>query len=107
METDKIFKEGMMNWNLGNPKEAGKNFEKVLSIDPNHEEALVRLGNVLGKIGKYQDAVTFYDRALKLDSKNSLALVNKGLCFHYLKHLIYHNLHIYIFYTTVNEQNKS
>ena len=54
METDKIFKEGMMSWNLGNPKEAGKNFEKVLSLDPNHEEALVRLGNVLGKIGKYQ-----------------------------------------------------
>ena len=61
METDKIFKEGMMNWNLGNPKEAGKNFEKVLSIDPNHEEALVRLGNVLGKIGKYQDAVILCD----------------------------------------------
>jgi len=85
METDKIFKEGMMNWNLGNPKEAGKNFEKVLSIDPNHEESLVRLGNVLGKIGKYQDAITFYDKALKLNSKNLLALVNKGLCFHYLK----------------------
>ena len=64
MKPEELFKTGMINWNLGNPKEAGKNFEKVLSLDPNHEEALVRLGNVLGKIGKYQDAVTFYDLSL-------------------------------------------
>ena len=33
MKTEELFKTGMINWNLGNPKEAGKNFEKVLSLD--------------------------------------------------------------------------
>jgi len=40
--------------NLGNPKEALSYFTKVLSLDPNHKKGLIKKGNVLGKIGKYQ-----------------------------------------------------
>ena len=81
MQTDDLFKSGMTSWNLGNPKEAGKIFDQVLALDPNHEEALVRQGNVLGRIGKYTEAITFYNRALKLDPKNTLALVTRAFRF--------------------------
>ena len=84
MQTDDLFKKGITSWNLGNLKEAGKIFEQILVIDPNHEQALLSMGNVLGRIGKFLQAVTLYDRVLKLNPKNILALLNKGLSLHYL-----------------------
>ena len=78
MQTDDLFKSGMTSWNLGNPKEAGKIFDQVLALDPNHEEALVRQGNVLGRIGKYAEAITFYNRALNLDPKKHTCTCKQG-----------------------------
>ena len=56
-----------------------------MSLDPNHKKSLIKKGNVLGKLGKYRQAITFYDNALKQDPNDLLALINKGLALHFLK----------------------
>ena len=59
-------------------------FEKVLEISPNHIDALTKKGNILGKLGKYDDAIIHYDRILEQENQNILALLNKGLAHHYI-----------------------
>ena len=82
---DELFDLGQRALNLGNPKEALGIFSQVLGLDPNHQKALVKKGNVLGKLGKYQQAIPFYDKALENDPNDLLALINKGLALHYLE----------------------
>lgn len=45
---------------------------------------MIRKGNILGKFARYDEAVSCYDKALRLDPGNILALINKGLALHYL-----------------------
>lgn len=82
---DELFDSALQSLNLGNPKEALKKFSKVLELEPNHQKALVKIGNVLGKLGKYQQAIPYYDKALQNDAGDLLALINKGLALHYLE----------------------
>ena len=82
---DELFDLGQRALNLGNPKEALGIFTQVLGIQPNHQKALIKKGNVLGKLGKYQQAIPFYDKALENDPNDLLALINKGLALHYLE----------------------
>ena len=82
---DELFDLGQRAVNLGNPKEALTIFSQVLNLEPNHQKALVKKGNVLGKLGKYQQAIPFYDKALEINENDLLALINKGLALHYMK----------------------
>lgn len=82
--TDDLFDLGQRAFNLGNPKEALEVFTQVLSLAPKHQKALVKKGNVLGKLGRYQEAIPYYDKALENDENDLLALINKGLALHYL-----------------------
>ena len=59
-------------------------FDQILQKNPHHLKSLVKKGNVLGKLGKYERAITFYDDALQIESNNVLALLNKGLALHYI-----------------------
>lgn len=79
-----LLKEGIIALNLGNPKKGKKYFEKILKIEPNNIEALLKLGNIFGKFGNYNDAISCYDRILLIEN-NPLALINKGLALHYLQ----------------------
>ena len=81
---NELFDLGQRALNLGNPKEALAIFTQVLNLEPDHKKALVKKGNVLGKLGKYQQAIPFYDKALQIDENDLLALINKGLALHYL-----------------------
>ena len=83
--TNELFDLGQRALNLGNPKEALGIFTQVLNLEPNHQKALVKKGNVLGKLGKYQQAIPFYNKALQIDENDLLALINKGLALHYLQ----------------------
>src|SRR5438309_2188247 len=57
----------------------------VLSVEPEHMNALVYKGNALGKLGKYGESITCYDKVLKNNPNHQMALINKGLALHYLK----------------------
>ena len=47
-----LLKQGQRDLNLGNPKDAMISFEKILEMQTNHIDALIKKGNILGKIGK-------------------------------------------------------
>lgn len=50
-------------------KEALECFNKILEIDPNDAAALHNKGIVLDKMGKHQEALKYYDKALELDPR--------------------------------------
>ena len=87
MERDisKLLDEGQTLLNLGNPKEAGIVYDKILSQEPNNIEALLKKGHILGKLARYQQAIIHYDKVLSQDNQNLLAWVNKGLAHHFEK----------------------
>ena len=60
---DELYKAGQRCLNLGNPKEALTYFDRILRIDSSHTQALVKKGNILGKLGKYKELVAIYDGA--------------------------------------------
>lgn len=80
-----LYNMGLTSLNLGNPKEALSYFSRVLKLEPDNKKALVKKGNVLGKLGKYSQAVSFYDKALAQEPDDFLALINKGLALHFLE----------------------
>jgi tetratricopeptide (TPR) repeat protein len=59
--------------------------DKTLELQPAHINALIKKGNILGKFGKYSDAINCYDKVLNIEPQNALALINKGLALHYLQ----------------------
>ena len=54
---EKLLQSGQTLLNTGNPKEAMTVFDKVLKIDPNQIDALIKKGNILGKLGKYENMI--------------------------------------------------
>ena len=54
-------------------------YEKVLNSDPENIDALINMGSALHTLGKYTDAISYYNIVLRLDEKNTLALAYKGL----------------------------
>ena len=47
--------------------------------DPNNVNMIGSRGFLLAKLGKYEKAITWYDKALAIDPNNVNVLVNKGL----------------------------
>jgi len=57
-------------WNnlmSGNMGEANTLYEKVLSYEPNHIAALINLGKINYRLGKYKISQSYIKRALKQD----------------------------------------
>ena len=44
-------------------------FDKVLEVDPKDPVALYNKGVMLSTLGRYQEAMTWYDKALAVDPK--------------------------------------
>jgi Flp pilus assembly protein TadD len=51
----------------------------VLAIDPGSDAALNAKGAALIQLGKFNDAIPFFDQALVSNSMNPQALDNKGV----------------------------
>ena len=55
-------------------------FDRALELKPDDTKILVNTGKYLAdKLGKYEIAIVFFDRALKIDFNYVPALVNKGV----------------------------
>ena len=80
-----LYTIGLSHAKRGKPRDAIFYFDKVLSVEPNHVDALVNKGNALGKLGKYEVAIDTYDIALKIKPDHVVCLLNKGLALHYLR----------------------
>ena len=47
------------------------NYNKALKLNPNYGDAHINLGNALGDLGKFEEAIASYQQALKLNPKYS------------------------------------
>ena len=54
-----------------------------LKSDPNNSGLLLQIGNIYKATHQFQDAISYYDRALKADSKNVLARNEMASCLYY------------------------
>lgn len=63
---------------LGKPEEALESFEEVLSMGPEHAEALVKRGIALEQLGRSEEALQSYDRAIGADATLTMAYLYKG-----------------------------
>ena len=61
-------------------------FYKALAIDPNFELALYSKGVALDNLGKYKEAITYYDKALAIDPNDEDVLHDKGVAVENLNH---------------------
>ena len=50
-----------------------------ISCNPNYVDALNNKGSALDDLGKYDEAITWYDKALAVNPKYVDAFYNKGL----------------------------
>ena len=80
-----MYNIGLSHAKRGNTRDAIFYFDKVLSVEPQHTNALLYKGNALGKLGKYNDTISCYDMVLKINLDHHMTLINKGLALHYLK----------------------
>lgn len=63
-------------------KKAAPLLEKLKS-DPNNSGLLLQVGNIYRATHQFQDAISYYDKALKADSKNVLARNEMASCLYY------------------------
>jgi tetratricopeptide (TPR) repeat protein len=64
---------------LGRVPEAIAEYERVLTRNPSHREALNNLGVDLSRVGKLAEAAARFEQVLRIDPENLDALVNLGL----------------------------
>ena len=63
--------------NRGSEKEkAVKYYKKAIDINPNFNEALIHLGHTLKDLGRYREAITYFERANILDDDEVWDIVN-------------------------------
>lgn len=62
----------------GQTDEAGRCFERALTLDPNHRACHNNLGRVLFRQGKKEEAVAHFEAALRLDPDDAVAHLNLG-----------------------------
>ena len=76
-----LLKRGRSLLDAKKPAEALACFDKILSYDANHAEALLKKGAALERLQKSGEALEYYDRAIEADKNLALAYISKGgLC---------------------------
>jgi tetratricopeptide (TPR) repeat protein len=74
-----------ITWNLvGGVKrdwnEKLRAFDRALSLDPQYVPAMINKGWVLSKFGRFQEALTIYERVLTIDKNNRKAWDGRARC---------------------------
>ncbi len=69
-----------MEFSFGNTKAAREALEKSLALAPRNAQALALKGFLLAADGKTREAVSWFDRALAIDSALGNAWLGRGLC---------------------------
>jgi len=72
---------------LGELALAQENFARALEVDPQHYRALTNLGNVALEETRVDDAIEFYERAIKLNDLFANAHHNLGVAYRRKGHL--------------------
>jgi hypothetical protein len=76
-----LLNQGQSRWRENDLEAALECFDKVLSLNPNQSEALVRKGATLERLKKLNEAFECYDRAIAANGSMTIAYLHKGgLC---------------------------
>ena len=86
-QIDTLVQEGTAHHHQGDLIRAKKIYEKILSIEPNHFDALQLLGILLAQTKNYLEAVELFSKALKINPKHPRTLNNLGIALKELKRL--------------------
>jgi len=64
---DILQRHGYVMMQIDNLEDAKESYEKIISIDPNDDQAHASLANVLHKLGKEEDAIKYHQQSIALD----------------------------------------
>ncbi|OAV75338.1 lipoprotein NlpI [Bacteroidales bacterium Barb7] len=81
-EKKRLYDDGII---FMSEEEVIANYDKAIELNPEDYKILIRKGNYLYHLEKYDEAVECYDEAIKLNSGNGTAWNNKGKALYYLE----------------------
>ena len=80
-----LFYQGNAKSDSGEYKEAIKDYNKAIELNPKSAIAYNNRGNAKSDSGEYEDAIKDYDKAIELDPQLAEAYYNRGLSKDYLE----------------------
>jgi tetratricopeptide (TPR) repeat protein len=73
------YERGCLLGKQGKDLEAIKEYDRAISIDPNHKQAWGNKGNCYARMERYDDAFHCYDKALSIDPRYILPIINRAV----------------------------
>ena len=77
--------KGQALLHMDQPENALACFDQVLTMEPNHADALIKRGTALERLKRWDEALECYDRAIAANSSMTLAYLYKGGIFNQLE----------------------
>lgn len=71
--------QGDQQFLAGSFQEAAESYDKALNLDPLNIYLMINKGKSLANLGRYQDAIVFFDQAFAINSSNAEPLHLKGI----------------------------
>ena len=72
---------GLAYWELGEWESALNDYKKAVALDPNDPTVMRSIGEILNKLERYSEAVTFLHKAIDLDSASSRTFCALGIAY--------------------------
>ena len=77
-DADRLFQQGFALLNQGRHEQAKEILEKAIKINPKHFDALHLLGIIAAQVKNHALAISFFDKAVKLNRTNPFFYFNRG-----------------------------
>ena len=77
--------DGLSHLNRGKPEEALEDFNRAISIDPNHMDGYLGRANALNTLGRYEESLKDYERVIEINPEIANAYVNRAIAYSHLK----------------------
>ena len=78
VDVSSLLAEGQSLLDDNEPEKALQCFDTILAALPEHAETLIKKGGALERIGRLDEAVASYDRAIAADGTMTIAYLHKG-----------------------------
>lgn len=76
-----LIKRGFFAHQKGELDKAGSIYDQILKIQPNYFDALQLKAALKIQLGLFAEAITLFDRALRINERNSALWFNRGMAF--------------------------
>lgn len=81
IKATRAFEQGKKFTKMEKYDQAIEEFEKVIALNPKHDQALEGLGLCYGKTGNYKPAAAYFEKALYLKPESKLYLMNLAVTY--------------------------